>query len=222
MEQSGQTRIELLNLKARHGVALGGVQLMKSKREALMRDFFRLMKDVVDTRSNLTTETEQAANTLFLALGTTGKDALSSAALACKRDISLEIYIKNVWGVNVPEIEEKPMVRSIEARGPSPVGEEFLVNETARCFERVLEAILATAARESRLKRIGEEIYTTTRRVNALEELLIPSLRKRIRNIERSLEEREREEIFRLKRFKMRQGSKTAVKPDPEYFPLGR
>ncbi|HLB05331.1 MAG TPA: V-type ATP synthase subunit D, partial [Thermodesulfobacteriota bacterium] len=118
------------------------------------------------------------------------------------------------------EIEEKPMVRSIEARGPSPVGEEFLVNETARSFERVLEAILATAARESRLKRIGEEIYTTTRRVNALEELLIPSLRKRIRNIERSLEEREREEVFRLKRFKMRHGSKTAVKPDPDYFPL--
>ena len=49
---------------------------------------------------------------------------------------------------------------------------------------------------------IGEEIKKTTRRVNALEQVVIPRIRGEIRFIRDVLEQRAREDVFRLKRIK--------------------
>ncbi|MDR7461040.1 MAG: V-type ATP synthase subunit D, partial [Armatimonadota bacterium] len=53
-----------------------------------------------------------------------------------------------------------------------------------------------------RLRKIGEEIKKTTRRVNALEQVVIPRIRAEIRYINDVLEQRAREDVFRLKRIK--------------------
>jgi V/A-type H+-transporting ATPase subunit D len=52
------------------------------------------------------------------------------------------------------------------------------------------------------MKRLGREIQKTTRRINALEVMLVPRLGNEIRYIRGSLEEREREDNFRLRRIK--------------------
>ena len=68
----------------------------------------------------------------------------------------------------------------------------------------MVDAVVTIASSEIRLKRVGEEIKVDTRRINALEEILTPSMQNGIKTIERVLEEREREDIYRLKRFKRR------------------
>ncbi|MEK6656288.1 MAG: V-type ATP synthase subunit D, partial [Nitrospirota bacterium] len=55
---------------------------------------------------------------------------------------------------------------------------------------------------ENRLKILGEEIKKVTRRINALNEVIVPELKKQVRYIRTTLEEREREDLFRLKRLK--------------------
>ena len=55
-----------------------------------------------------------------------------------------------------------------------------------------------------KLKRLGKEIKQTTRKVNSLEKFAIPQLYFQIKFIQEALEEREREDIFRLKRLKKR------------------
>jgi V/A-type H+-transporting ATPase subunit D len=42
----------------------------------------------------------------------------------------------------------------------------------------------------------------TRRRVNALEQVLIPDLKKQAKYIENTIDEREREDLFRLKKVK--------------------
>jgi V/A-type H+-transporting ATPase subunit D len=76
------------------------------------------------------------------------------------------------------------------------------VIESAAQFEELLAAILQVAATEVKLKKIGEEIKKTTRRVNALEQVVIPRIRGEIRYIAAVLEQRAREDVFRLKRIK--------------------
>ncbi len=129
---------------------------------------------------------------------------MKSTAYAYKRDIDVNIKSKNVMGVIVPEIEDVNLKRAIDARGTSPISEPYRLNEVTEKFEDVLGSIVSVASKEIRLKRLGSEIQTTSRRINALEEILIPSLTKRIKYIQRMLEEKEREGIFRLKRFKER------------------
>jgi len=55
---------------------------------------------------------------------------------------------------------------------------------------------------EEQVRLVAEELESTKRRVNALEYVLLPKLDKTYKWIELSLEEREREDFFRLKRMK--------------------
>ncbi len=69
-------------------------------------------------------------------------------------------------------------------------------------FEEIIDVIIESADIETRLKRLGEELRKTNRRVNALENVVIPDLSEQIKFINMSLEERAREDIFRLKKVK--------------------
>ena len=55
---------------------------------------------------------------------------------------------------------------------------------------------------------LGEEVKKTNRRINALNEYLLPKLRGEVRKISRVLEEREREDTFRLKKIKKKKSQK--------------
>ena len=74
-------------------------------------------------------------------------------------------------------------------------------------FESIVAAMLAIAAFESRLKRLGDEIVRVTRRVRVLEERVLPQLSRGIRTIAQYIGEREREAYYRLKRYKEKQGT---------------
>jgi vacuolar-type H+-ATPase subunit D/Vma8 len=67
---------------------------------------------------------------------------------------------------------------------------------------------MTVATYELRLRRLAEEIGATNRRVNALATIVIPRLRAEVRLIVTRLEERERQEIYRLKRIKERKGAR--------------
>jgi V/A-type H+-transporting ATPase subunit D len=62
--------------------------------------------------------------------------------------------------------------------------------------------MLAIAAFEVKMKRLGEEVVRVTRRIRVLEERVLPGLRSEIKDIARYIGERERESFYRLKRFK--------------------
>jgi V/A-type H+-transporting ATPase subunit D len=64
------------------------------------------------------------------------------------------------------------------------------------------EMILRSASVELRLKKLGSETKKVTRRINALNEVMIPALTREVRNIRQALDEREREDLFRMKQFK--------------------
>ncbi len=64
--------------------------------------------------------------------------------------------------------------------------------------------LLDIASREFHLQRLGSEIQETSRRINALEQLLIPRIGGEAARVEQALEERAREDAVRLKRFRSR------------------
>ena len=90
-----------------------------------------------------------------------------------------------------------------------PIDTSPHVLEAAESFEKLLDRILRTASHEIRLKRLGEEIRKVSRRINALEQTLIPSLSgeiptlsSQVKHMVSTLQEREREDLFRLKHIK--------------------
>ena len=99
------------------------------------------MLQCVTLRSQLNSQLKDAIYELYFAKAFLG-DAVKSTAYASRRDISLDIKVKNVWGVNVPEVEQKAFVRDMDARDISPIGEGSLIIETAQSFEKWLMLLL--------------------------------------------------------------------------------
>jgi H(+)-transporting ATP synthase, vacuolar type, subunit D len=76
------------------------------------------------------------------------------------------------------------------------------INEAAEKFESELDMIIRLAETETTLRRLGNEIQMNRRRVNALDQIIIPELKDQAKYIRFSIEEREREDLFRLKKVK--------------------
>ena len=203
-EAVSPTRMNLLQRKQQAKIAVQGVDLLKRKRDALVADFFNVVRQSLVARENLTAACQEAYVLLALAAAWEGRQALEAAALADRREVLVEIEVRNVWGTKIPEVEVKEVGRTLLERGHNPATTSARTVESAANFEEVLRAILQVAATEIKLKKIGQEIKKTTRRVNALEQVVIPRLYGEIRFIGAVLEQRAREDVFRLKRIKQK------------------
>jgi V/A-type H+-transporting ATPase subunit D len=194
----------LLEARSRLGVAAKGARLLRSKREVLAGEFFRLMREVLQGRERLDAALLEAARALAVAGAREGRAVLGSLGAAGEREIPVAVTHRRVWGVPVPRIESPRLVRPALARGASPAGTSLSAQEAARRHEEALEVLLSIASRELYLRRLGEEIQDTSRRINALEQLLVPRLGREAARVEAALEERAREDVVRLKRFRRR------------------
>jgi len=206
MASSPTTRMGLLELRARHDVAARGARLLRAKREVLAGELFRLAHDVLEGRARLDAVLREAVKELGLARALDGDDALESLAAPAGREIPLHVELRRVWGVPTPALSAPLLQRSADARGSSPTGWGATAAEAARLHEEGLEVLLRIASRELHLARLGEEIQATARRINALEQLVLPVLAREAGRIEGALEERDREDAVRLKRFRSRHG----------------
>ncbi len=200
MERLSPTRTNLTALRRRIEITRRGLDLLRGKRDALVREFLAVMKRVVAGRDAVDAAMREATDRLVVAWGLEGRSALVSAALRRATPVSVEIEARNVWGVRVPDVRYRPLVRRADA-GLAPAQVEV----AADAFERALDLILGNLSPHILLKRLGGEIKRTTRRINALNEVVLPALSHQVREIRLALEERDREEVFRTKRFRVRE-----------------
>ena len=80
----------------------------------------------------------------------------------------------------------------------------------------MLEPLLQCDPLERNLQIVGEEVKKVSRRINALEEYLLPKLKGQLRQIASVLDEREREDTFRLKKIKSKKSAQKRKKAAAE------
>ena len=204
MEQLSPTRTELLTRKAQIKLAQQGAELLRGKREALVREFLSEIKSFRSERDEMLRTLSEAAQSLMRALSVDGPEAVSSTAFTARTGLEVEVAEHNIWGTRVAEVSSDYTVRGPRDRGYSVVGTSARVDETVERFEAAVELILKVAPKQQKLARLADEIRKTSRRVNALEQRLLPSLNEQVQYIRSVLDQREREDIFRLKRIKGR------------------
>lgn len=205
MEQVSATRSELLTRRARLELARRGRALLEEKRDQLMTEFRKVANVVLAEAGELDEISAVARHALALAEVADGPEYVRSAARAAHREIRLSARPIIVAGVHIADIDFEPVGRGRFSRGYDGSAH---IDDAAAEYEAVLEQLLRVAAYEVRLRRLSEEIGITNRRVNALATIVIPQLEEETRLILSRLEERERQEIYRLKRIKERKGSR--------------
>lgn len=202
MEQVKPTRMELMKKKAQIKLAEQGRDLLREKMDALIGEFFKILSSVSDSRDELEQVSRAADLALLIAEATDDPVTLASAAFATRRSIMVGITGKNIMGVPVPVIEKKRVSKNMLERGYGIITTSARIDETAERYEVELDLLIKLAESETAMRRLGSEIQMNRRRVNALEQILIPELKSQAKYIKNAIEEREREDLFRLKKVK--------------------
>jgi len=198
VDGTSPTRMNLHFRRSQLRLALRGVDLLQKKRDALVREFFALVHETLEARNRLNLEGREAYVALFLAKAFDGPREVDVFSLSVPVLSEAKVDVENVWGTRLTRLGvEWPRAGTIN---PLSVGGRTLVAQIA--FQDFSRTLIRVANTESRLRRIGEEIKKTARRVNALEQVVIPGIRSQIRFIQQVLDQQEQEDIFRLKRVK--------------------
>jgi len=208
VEQISPTRMTLLQKRNQKKLAEKGADLLKKKRDALVAEFFDLVGEALEAREKLSSSAREAYLALFLAKAFDGPAEVEALALGVPSVEEVAAEVENVWGTKVPRFRvtwPAKVMASLIATGGQTLAAQ-------RAFRAFAEALVAVANTETRLKRIGEEIKKTTRRVNALEQVVIPGLDAQIRYIRQVLEQREREDNFRLKKIKTKMEARSEAR----------
>ncbi|RAH16137.1 MAG: V-type ATP synthase subunit D [Methanobacteriota archaeon] len=196
------TRSELINLKRRIKQTQNGYKLLKMKRDGLFHEFRTLLSEMINAKQELSNTYQLALQRINLASAVEGGLAVKSAALASSTHPEVEVQRRNIMGVVVPSVEGTNLRVDIEKRGIGLIGSSPYIDEAADSYGKLIEKVVNAAEMEATLKRLLAEIESTKRRVNALEFKVIPEMEEARDFIQLRLEEMEREETFRLKRFK--------------------
>jgi V/A-type H+/Na+-transporting ATPase subunit D len=202
MEQVKPTRMELMRKKAQIKLAEQGRDLLREKMDALIQEFFKILNTVSNSRDELEQVSKEADLALMIAQAVDDPVTLRSASFATRKSITVDITGKNIMGVPVPVIEKKRISKSMLERGYGIISTSGRIDETAERFEAELDLLIQLAETETAMRRLGSEIQMNRRRVNALEQILIPELKSQAKYIKNAIEEREREDLFRLKKVK--------------------
>lgn len=201
------TRMELLRLKGRIKLANKGLNLLKQKRAALIVEFFKINKKALDLRKQLNVAMQKSYASLAVAEMYEGKIAMESTAYMVNKMKGLSITTKNVMGVKIPELQGRDKdFRAIDEQY-ALMGLSVKVDETISNFESSLKIILDIAEVENALRRILVEIDKTKRRVNSIENVLIPRLQGQAKYISMRFDEMERETFVTLKTIKAKLGA---------------
>lgn len=196
------TKANLLSVKEGLALVQEGYDLLSQKQEVLLTELLHLMTDVKRVRDEADKALTEAYAALQMVVAHLGTDGARRLAQGCQDRAEVSVQERSVMGVPVPFVKVKPTrIGPIWGLGESPV----LLDDMVERFRRAIVLLGEQAEIETAVWRLTKELGKTQRRTNALEYLVIPQHQETVKFIQETLEEREREAHFQLKRFKASQ-----------------
>ncbi len=182
----------LMEMKRRIGFIEKGTEFLKLKRDHLAKELTSAIDVLKGRRSKLVEELQVAYRGVTAAYISLGPTEVRSQASALKSGLEIEVLPRSTMGVRYPFIKVD--------KNPQITGElDITLSEAAEKVLGVLNDIIQVAEFEARVERIADELGKTNRKVNALENTIIPSYRQIIKFIEDKLDEESLEELVRMK-----------------------
>lgn len=207
------TRSNLIRIKQELQFAREGHEILDRKREALTAELIQVAHEAEQLQQKVWAQLISAYAAMERAQLLMGREGVEWAALAASKTLDVTTKFRGVMGVTIPVIEahgELPeMVYSLGDVSTT-------LDEATTAFRAVLGQIPELSRLVTSVWRLARELRKTKRRVNALQYIFIPDYEETLTFIKSALEEREREESFRLKKLKRRSAQAYDRKPGVE------
>lgn len=189
-------RMELMRLRRRLVLAERGHKLLKDKLEEIMRRFLEIMRRL----SELQQEVSKKLDKVFLAFALVRtRDSLQKLEeYLPEGQLRLAVNEEKVFNLHIPRFE----IKELNMADYDLFSTEAELDVGLKKMRDLLKDLTEMARLWKAVELLSQEIEATRRRVNALEHILIPSIKETIHYISSRLDEMERSYQVQLMRVK--------------------
>lgn len=196
METFAPTKSTLMAAKNSLDFSEKGFELLDKKRNVLIREMMSYVSKARVLQNKVNITFSKAYKALESANINSGITDIEDIAMTIGEAKDYEILFKSVMGVEVPKIifEKKEIEPKYGFYRSSAA-----IDEAMKEFNNVKYLTYELAEVENAVYRLAMEIKKTQKRANALQNIQIPKFEEIVKFVTEVLEEKEREDFFRLK-----------------------
>lgn len=199
------TKSNLISVQASLEFSQNGYELLDKKRNVLIREMMGLINRAKNIQDRIDSTFTQAYEALQVANMTEGISTVESIAGSIDEADDYEILVRSVMGVEIPSL--KFIKKNLE-----PTYSFYKTNNAfdiaVMKFQQIKYLIYELAEIENSVYRLAMEVKRTQKRTNSLQNIQIPKFKGLVKYIQDVLEEKEREDFFRLKMVKKKNARK--------------
>ncbi|MGH4118853.1 V-type ATP synthase subunit D [Clostridium sp.] len=196
MENFAPTKSTLMAAKSSLDFSRKGFELLDKKRNVLIREMMSYVDKARELQNQVNIVFSKAYKALEYANINTGIINIEDIAMAVEEAKDYEVLFRSVMGVEVPKIifEKKDIEPKYGFYRSSAS-----IDEAMKEFNGVKYLTYELAEVENAVYRLAMEVKKTQKRANALQNIQIPKYEGIVKYVTEVLEEKEREDFFRLK-----------------------
>lgn len=193
------TKSNLIKAKSSLELSNKGFELLDKKRNVLIKEMMNLVERAKTIQDSIYTTIQEAYDYLQQVNVSMGIQNVENLAKSIPKDEEFEILLKSVMGVDIPTIkyDKKEITPSYGFHNST-----LVLDAAAEKFRTVRYMMYELAEIDNCIFKLAKEIQKTQKRTNALQHIQIPKYKEQVKYIQEALEEKEREDFFRLKRVK--------------------
>lgn len=193
------TKSNLIKAKSSLELSKKGYELLDKKRNILIKEMMAFVEKARIIQNEIYDVMTEAYAMLQKANMTLGVKNVEDICYGIPADEHYDILLKSIMGVDIPTLNYKEE-NIIPAYGF--YNTNAFLDEARQIFCKVKLKIYELTEIENSVFKLAKEIQKTQKRTNALQHIQIPKYREQVKYIQEVLEEKEREDFFRLKRLK--------------------
>ncbi|CAE6490069.1 MAG: V-type ATP synthase subunit D [Candidatus Nitrosotenuis sp.] len=194
------TKIELLKYKRSSQVATMVQKILDDKRKVLLKNIEEMITEANKARGGIWEPLQdiyKSVNDAYLSLGTSTVDSTAQSTPAV---MEVDTKVKRIVDVSIPTLNVTEKDTKSMPYGFADTNSS--IDRAAKQIKVALPKICKAAEYENSIFALAKALEKTQKLLNALENVIIPQYKLRIKFILATLEEREREEFARLKKVK--------------------
>lgn len=196
MENFVPTKANLMAAKNSLEFSKKGFELLDKKRNVLIREMMSYVATAHELQEKINTTFSKAYEALIEANIISGVVNVEDISMTVEEANDYELLFKSVMGVEVPIInfdkKDINLKYSVFRTGAA-------IDEAMREFNNVRYLTYELAEVENAVYKLAMEVKKTQKRANALQNIQIPKFQEIVKFVTEVLEEKDREDFFRLK-----------------------
>lgn len=207
-ENITSTKANLITAQTALDFSKKGFELLDKKRNVLIKNMMEFMDRAKDIQQKTQGIFQDAYQALTVANISLGINEVNEVAQSIPLTTELNILTYSIMGVEIPQVKyEKYAIEPFY----SFYHTNTALDAALQKFQQIKYLLYELAEIEDSVYKLAIEIKRTQKRTNALKNIQIPKYENMVKVITEVLEEKEREDFFRLKVLKRKKINKISA-----------